>query len=165
MLVLVAAVLVVVVAAACQLFDALRSSGLDSGSPAASGKAVVQVRRVGWEPGRPFARALAAAGLPTVLQHSVITTWPAARWTPEALAAKLPCTLHGVYRNEANRFFGPYFDEARPLPAERPNPYTENASVSTADFFSASVLGADLQGRSGHMYLTQELSRLSPDGE
>ena len=126
------------------------------------------VQRVRWPRGRPFARQLAAAGLPTALEGSVVERWPAARWTPDTLAELLSGSelLQGLYRNDENRFFGPYYDPTRPLATTgmvraRSNPYSENESMPVAEFFREALL-RPLAGRRSHLYLTQELRQLSP---
>ena len=81
----------------------------------ASSQPVIQ--RVQWSVGRPFAKALRRATLPVVLVDSAVATWPTNDWTPRSLRTKIAGEtpeLRGIYRNRANRYFGPFWDPERP---------------------------------------------------
>jgi hypothetical protein len=84
---------------------------------------------------QPFARSCAQGGKPVLLKNSVVKKWQAQEWSPSYLQSKLS-TLNGVYEND-NRWFGPYFDLAKPLveQAIRKNPYQTGLTLTADDFF------------------------------
>ncbi len=159
-----------------------RSHHLAQLPPPASSQPIVQ--RVKWSSGRPFAKALRRAALPVVLVDSAVATWPAKDWTPRSLRTIIADDtpeLRGIYRNCANRYFGPFWDPGRPAgrhlsaplysaaggdggltsrSSRRLNPYEQNVSMKTAAFFAA--LDTPLDDRDSHLYLTQELADLNP---
>lgn len=74
----------------------------------------VEVRML--TPGEAYAESVAAAGRPVVLRNTEVARWPAQkRWSAEYFARRAP-RLSGVYGN-SHRFFGPYYNEQRPLGA------------------------------------------------
>eukprot|EP00051_Salpingoeca_urceolata_P012180 m.151137 g.151137 ORF g.151137 m.151137 type:complete len:483 (-) comp17400_c0_seq5:161-1609(-) len=99
------------------------------------------VRRLQWSPSKPFARQLADAGVPVVLQNSVTTTWAAARLWKEDYIAERVSVLEQVYTSQRH-VFGPYFDPTRPLTpfisATGP-PHKTNVTMDTRAFFRRSA--------------------------
>ena len=69
--------------------------------------------RLDWHPTKPFAAYLKARGKPVVLSNSVASTFP--RWTISNMAQiAVNDEIWGFYKSETG-FFGPYYDESKPL--------------------------------------------------
>ena len=87
-----------------------------------------------WTPGRPFAEEADRFAHPVILRNAAPAQWLARRkWTPDFLGSRVK-QFHGVYSN-TNRWFGPYFDERKPLArhARRANPYRTDVTLSGVD--------------------------------
>lgn len=83
-----------------------------------------------------FAQSCAEADIPIILKNSIATQWKARHWTPEYLETKIRM-MTGVYEN-TNRWFGPYFDEQKPLfnYVKRVNKYKTNLKLPAMEFFN-----------------------------
>ena len=104
-----------------------------------------------------FAEMCGRRGVPLVLRNSIATQWKAAGlWTPEYLQSKLT-RLSGVYEND-NRWFGPYFDQSKPLTssAVRVNNYRTGLTLPSSEFFHR--LKNPIQGR--YLYFTGGIEQL-----
>ena len=84
------------------------------------------------------------------------------RWTPSFLVRHVP-TLHGVYESPSSPRFGPYHDVDRPFGRafglDPLHNYTEDATVSTREFFAAATHEAD---RQPYRYYSGEVERDLP---
>ncbi|KJE92708.1 hypothetical protein CAOG_03622 [Capsaspora owczarzaki ATCC 30864] len=117
---------------------------------------------VHWQPSAPFARTIANHGLPVVLRHSVVDTWPArTSWTPSYLEGAIK-RLRGIYRNDNNRFFGPYYDPSRALAQlglTRPiNPYADDVQMTSTEFFQ--IITKPIQAGQPAYYFSGESTKL-----
>jgi len=106
------------------------------------------VPRRAWSTHQEFVFELAEAGKPVVLTGSDVEQWPARRqWSSAAKIARIITAyqkrLRGIYHQPQGTRFGPFYDPQRPFHAletvQPRNPYTTNASLSSADFQQAFV--------------------------
>ena len=110
-----------------------------------------------FSPKSKFADDCMRRATPIVLRNSATELWPARKkWTPEYLESKVK-TLTGIYEN-TNRWFGPYYDQKKPLSrfSERLNPYRADLSMAGKDFFSR--IQSPRPGK--YLYFTGDISQL-----
>lgn len=153
-----AVVLLAAALLAAFLLPLLPSSSSSVSSPAWSARLAALATPVK----RSSATAVAAAvdtdaRQPVVVTGSFVRRWPAAQWTPAALAKKLG-HLTGIYRN-THATFGPYFDPQRPMASSTApaNEYATNSSMAAADFFAALE-----RTEAPYIYLSTEIDHLGP---
>ena len=90
------------------------------------------------EAGDDFSAAAVAGARPVIFRNSPVAKWKARRqWSTEYLKKKIRGPLKNIYEN-TNRWFGPYFDDRKPLLpyTHRLNPYRTNLTLSTEQFIS-----------------------------
>eukprot|EP00941_MAST-03F_sp_MAST-3F-sp1_P001547 g1547.t1 len=138
-----------------------------------------QVPVIQWDPTRPFADFVKEQNQPIVLRNSIVTTWPATKWSPEHLADLLGHSLVYANRSKNNGIFGPYYAKHRPMhhieevrKAHLKGDFRDVIEISGKDFFSK------LQGKCNKnndscgdqrnewwWYLSQEIEKFGVDLE
>ena len=95
-----------------------------------------QVRGIKISPNDAFAEKAAKLKVPVIIKNSVTAKWPASKkWSPSYLSKKIS-SLKGVYEN-TNRWFGPYYDESKPLThlSTKKNTYRTDLILKGDEFF------------------------------
>lgn len=106
-----------------------------------------------------FAAALVEGGTPVVLKNTVVHQWQAMRkWTPYYLAERVG-ELHGIYSNE-NRWFGPYYDDRKPLAEFCPRITTYKTDLVLPGHEFSRLLFKPDHGK--HIYFTGDVDSLGP---
>lgn len=96
---------------------------------------LTKVEVITWDKQREFSDYLSERIAPIVLKNTSVSDWQ--RWSPTDLQKKSKQKeTHGLFRHASNPFFGPFYDEGRPMHTLRSimpvNDFDRNAKIETA---------------------------------